>query len=214
MNTVSKSHFARMCGVSPTAISKADKAGIIGTHEGQVNLAHRLTKEYLRDKQSKLDETGKPGRARNVKEKTVRADRQKTTPKTEEKQDQELKVVRSLDDVNESNILTLEKRDLDKFKVFEQALETRLKREERRGLLIPRSMVRLVMAKKYSIDVNQIKTMEDRLTPDICGIFGMGDNGPEAVAVRKLINDDTSKFLRQVKRLIDDFLKKVDAEKI
>jgi hypothetical protein len=214
MDTVSKAHFSRMCGVSRTAISKAASTGIIGMHDDKVNLHHRLTKEYLKDKSQPVEVVdGKPKQKKRTLPAKKPPPTEITAPEAKDG-DPTLMVVRSLDDINETNLLYLEKKDLDKFKVYEQALETRLKREERRGLLIPRIRVRQVFAKLYTIDVNQIKTMEDRLVPEICGAFGMGDSGPEAVAVRKMINDDTAKFLRQVKRLFDDFLKEVKTDKI
>ena len=59
MNTTSKSHFARMCGVSPAAITLASKSGIIGvTDDGFVNLDHKKTKAYLKRKREKAAAKG------------------------------------------------------------------------------------------------------------------------------------------------------------
>lgn len=208
MNTVSKAHFAQMCSVSKAAITKACKAGSLGTEgEGRkqvINLDHRLTKEYLKDKAGSAPK-------KEQSKKSAADPFEITAPESDE---HGLPAIRSLDDINESNLFLLEKKDIDKLKAYEQALETRLKREERRGILISRDTVKLVFSKIYTVDNNELKTMEERLTPAICGIFGEEDDSGKTVLVRKLLNDEITKSLRHIKRIVNDFLVRQGSDKI
>lgn len=212
-----------MCGVSKAAITKAADTGSIGmVVDGKkqvVNLDHHLTKEYMNSKGIvgtkdglKLA-TGQPQRGKTVGKKPLAKEDPLviTAPISNA---HGLPVIKSLDDIDETNLFLLEKRDIDKLKAYEQALETRLKREERRGLLIPRNTVKLIFSKIYTVDNNELKTMEDRLSPAICGIFGEGDDSENSVKVRKLLNDEITKALHHIKRIINDYLVKVGSEKI
>ena len=205
-----------MCGVSQMAIGKACKAGNIKTctERGKevVNLDHRITKAYLASK------TGSPKPPKVENEKKV-AKVAEVTPVDEPEEPKEKKPdkfgrVRSLDDITDENIIDVDKQDIDKFKVYEQALKTKLDREEKRGDLIPRIMVRQAFSKLYTIYVNQFKTAEDRLVPDICAIFGFPDSSPEAVKLREVISGDMAVGLHSTHRQFNDFMKKIDVKKI
>jgi hypothetical protein len=229
MNTVNASHFARMCQVSRESVSKAIKTDRIKTiGEGRsrvVDLDHRVTQEYLRTKNPNY-KAGVP--TEPPKKKTPPKPKPKTkvnpkinTPKPEPLEITAIEVsddtppdamVRSLDDVDGNNLAFVDKTDLQKFKIYEDALKVRQDRESKRGELIPRIMVRQVISKLYSIHVNEFKTMEDRLTPDICSIFGVQDSSPEAVKIRQLLNTDSGKTLKSIQRLFNDFLAKIKAK--
>ena len=211
MNTVTKSHFAGMCGVSKVSITKACKAGKLGlVKNGKrevVNLDHRLTKEYLSGKKPQDSDAEKPKSKPKSKDDPLVI----TAPESDEYGELAIK---SLDDIDESNIHLLTKNQIDIFKGWESALATRQKREEARSLLIRRETVKLIFSKIYTVDNNELKTMEDRLAPAICGIFGEGDDSENSVKVRKLLNDEITKALHHIKRIINDHLVKVGSDKI
>lgn len=208
MNTVNKKHFADQCGVSKAAITKACQNGLVATDEnGNVNLDRSITKSYLK---AKLARTAKKDArispAKKAKKKPgpkPKNPKSITAPESDAPFFQELK---SLDDLNENNMHLYDKADIDKFKSFEAALSTRVKREELQGKLINRSAVRVIFAKLHTIDTNQWKPLEDRLAPGISGIYGFEEGCKEEVKVRQIISGEVAKTLRHVKRLLDDFL--------
>ena len=229
-NTVNQSHFAKMCGVSRQAISKAkaNKPPLIKMIGKMVNLDHRITCEYFYTQAGRQLTPGLDTVAPAKKiikpvppPKPPRPPRKKppiepiTAPVDDGEEEPEFDPdapivlppgIESLDDINESNILTIQSDYLKKLKDLEAAKSSKQKREEALGLLIKRSTVRVVFAKLHTIDTNQWKTLEDRLAPGISGIFGFEEGCAEEVEVRRLINEEVAKTLRHEKRLLDDFL--------
>ena len=78
-------------------------------------------------------------------------------------------------------------------------------REVKRGELIKRELVKSIFAQIHTVDTNQWKTLEDKIMPELCGLFEVQDGSPEAIKARKLISEEVSKILRFVKRQIDEF---------
>ncbi len=109
-------------------------------------------------------------------------------------------------DLTERDLRNFTKEDVNKLKTIEQTLKTRLDREAADGLLIERSLVKRVFARIHSVDTNELKTLKDRLTPAICGVFGEPDDSAHAVTIRKMLDDEMIKSLRHMKRVINDFL--------
>ena len=91
-------------------------------------------------------------------------------------------------------------------KLIEQTFKTRLDREHAQGLLVKRQDVKQVFAKIYSVDTNELKSLEDRLTPAICGVFGEPDDSDSALQIRKMLNEEVTKSLKHIKRIINDYL--------
>ena len=204
MNTVNKKHFADQCGVSKAAITKACQNGLIATDEnGNVNLNRSITKAYLKAKIEKKN-------CKLASKATKSRPKKKPGPKTTLEQQPPLSFLelKSLNDLNETNMHLYDKADVDKFKSLESALINKVKREELQGALIRKTVVRQVFGKLYTIDTNQWKSLEDRLAPDICGIFDFEEGCFEETEVRKKITEEVVKTLRFVKRLMDDFLVK------
>lgn len=117
------------------------------------------------------------------------------------------KEFRTLADLTEQDLRNFTKEDVNKLKTIEQTLKTRLDREAADGRLIERSLVKQVFARIHSVDTNELKTLKDRLTPAICGVFGESDDSDNAVVIRKMLDEEMIKSLRHMKRLINDFLK-------
>ncbi|MEE8206496.1 MAG: hypothetical protein V3T82_06070 [Nitrospinaceae bacterium] len=255
MNTTSKSHFSKMCGISKAAVTKAVRAGLIIVDDaGAVNLDHRITRQYLSSKRSALGGGAAQLPGSKIPEKKPRAVKpkapaKKKTAKVKPKAPQELtldlglskpkapvkkkavkvkpkaspkkinlddplppaKEFRTLADLTERDLRNFTKEDVNKLKTIEQTLKTRLDREAADGLLIERSLVKQVFARIHSIDTNELKTLKDRLTPAICGVFGEPDDSPHAVTIRKMLDDEMVKSLRHMKRLMDEFLTGIGA---
>lgn len=234
METISKAAFARKCKVSKPAISKAVREKRIFLNENdQVVIGHPITKKYLKalakrrnpskpkpasvkpKAKSKSTPAKTNTRAKSKPPKT-KSKKPKSTPtktSTEEAdptvfdlEDEGKVPTFSLSELTEKTFRTFNREDLDKAKVFEQILKIRQDREAKRGELIDRKIVERTFAQIYSVDVNEIRVLEDRLTSAICGIFEVEDESKESIKIRKLINQETTRSLRHIKHRINKFL--------
>jgi phage terminase small subunit len=198
-NTTLKAHFARDYGLSKPAVHKAIKTGKIQTVEVDgkevIDLDHRLTKEYMRLHSGKKDKPKKTPQKKSKPEK-----------ETDDEESQRLGLQLSLE-LSDDQLLRFEKVDIDKLDKIESARTRQFNREVSRGNYIDRDLVKSVFAQLYSVDTNELKEMEDRLTPLICGVFKMNDDSPEAVQVRRLLNEEITKSLQHIQRIMDDFLR-------
>jgi hypothetical protein len=210
MKLVTRAEMARLCGVSKPGIAKAIKLGVVNLigdgRSARIDITDPVNVDYINREEhncgGKNDVRSTPG---------TKSDNPLPPPPSSSP---DRPVINSLDDINETNLFLLTKSDIDKLKAYEQALSARLKREESRGKLISRTLVRSIFHKLYTVDNNELKSMEDKLTPSICGLFGEHDDSENAVAVRKLLNNEITKALRHIKRILNDHLKKIEVEKI
>lgn len=218
-----------MCGVSAAAITLAYQTGTVAiSDDGFVNLDHINTKRYLKKKREKAAEKGKrvatsPMKVRPLRPREYLPQKKKEPTPPKKTKPPPLKIARkpspvppppppalvgfkSLAELTESDLLGFSKQDVDKMKVIEQTLKTRLDREHAQGLLVKRQDVKQVFAKIYSVDTNELKSLEDRLTPAICGVFGEPDDSDSALQIRKMLNEEVTKSLKHIKRIINDYL--------
>ncbi|MEE9499575.1 MAG: hypothetical protein V3V24_09580 [Nitrospinaceae bacterium] len=218
MRTVSKRFFSNLCGVTPAAITKALKSGKI-TLEGKfVNLDDPKTAAYLNKKkgipespppepESKAKSSKKP---KSLTKDISKADSAKPAKPAVSEESKPLpsdghKDV-DLSAISDYGLGSLDISQLDRLKTIEQTLKIRQQREAARGDLIPRSTVKIIFNKLHAVDNSEFKTMEDRLTPAICGIFGEPDDSDNALEIRKMLNNEIIKILRHSKRIINDYL--------
>jgi hypothetical protein len=103
--------------------------------------------------------------------------------------------------------------DVQKVARLESALKTRVEREAKRGQLIERKLVQTVFGRLYQIDSNQLKTLGAKLAPDIAGEMGIEDTG-SLLRIEQKIDEEVSKMLAHIKRLIDDFLVGIGGEAV
>ncbi len=189
------------------AIGKACKSGNIKTVEVKgktvINLDHRITKAYLASKTGST----KPPKVEKKKKAVKVAPPSEPEEQKEPERNRFVRVC-SLKDITPENLIDVDKQDIDKFEKYESALTKQQKREADRNELIRRNLVETVFAKLYSVDTNELKELENRLAPAICGIFKVNDDGDESIEVRKLMNKEITKSLRHIKRIMDTFLKR------
>ena len=225
MRTVSKKYFAKLCGVSGAAITKAAQAGRIGLDGKYVNLDDPTTDEYFKKKTGVIPDV-RPQQAKKskpeklttpppppkevIKQKSIApAPAKQRKIDSEPSEQYEMMDLTSLSD-HDLGLLGIS--ELDRMKTIEQTLKIRQDREVSRGELIPRKIVRAFCAKLHAIDSAEFKTMEDRLAPAICGLFGEPDDTENALEIRKLLNKEITNVLRHAKRLINDYLTRAGSE--
>lgn len=112
-----------------------------------------------------------------------------------------------------ADIHALTKQSVDKLKVVEQIKALQLKTEERKQQLVPRDLVRRVLGKLYQIDVNELRTLPDKLASDIAAECKIDDTDI-IFAINKIIEKEIYKTLEHMKRLLNDFLIGIKAERI
>ena len=113
--------------------------------------------------------------------------------------------IERFEDITIHNLHKVPKDLIDKIKSFEVAAKAKQSREVSRGKLIERDIVKKVFAKIHTVDTNQWKTLEDKITPDLCSLFKAQDGGEQSIKARKMINLEVTKILKYTKRLIDEF---------
>jgi hypothetical protein len=221
-STTTRAQLSRDLGVSKPAITKAvDRGDVILTASGKVDLNHRVTLEYIRrhDKNYQPPEpkqkTERKPKSKSEQKKKTKKKKPKADDQTVEPEDDQLLLpMGGITAIDRSTIHLYEKRDLEKLKIFEQATLENIKVQEKEGKLISRELVSRVFAKIYTVDTEQLRALEDNLTPKICGVFGISEDSTESVKVKKEINVAVSKALSHIKRLIDSHLVSVGDKKL
>ena len=229
--------MAKMCNVSPAAITKAYKQGRIvvmgtGAHAridvcDPKNMAYINIDEKDRMKGRPPVDPNKPKKKKRKKRKARKKNndlpatpentyipQEKPLPPEYYRQispnidndNTPIEGIKSLDDIDETNLFLLSKQDIDKLKSYEQAMTAKMKREEARGLLVPKKLVKNVFDKLYAIDNNELRAIEDRVAPGLCEIFGVNDESEEVTKACQLLNKEITKSLKHIKRKLNDFL--------
>ena len=219
-----------MCGVSRQAIGKSVKAKKIKMIRGKVDLDHRLTCEYYHDKTGKrLKPDTKPAKKKKVapKPKPVAVVPPEPPPEpitapvapppkpVEYDEDNGYALppgIKNFEDITIHNLHLIPQDLIKKVKEFEVAAKAKQAREIDRGKLIKRELVKKIFAQIHTVDTNQWKTLEDKIMPELCGLFEVQDGSDEAIKARKLISEEVTKILRFVKRQIDEFF--IDNEEV
>lgn len=124
---------------------------------------------------------------------------------------EELDAEALLEQVANLDLRTMTKASIDKIRVLETALKTRVERQQRMGLLIERKLVSVTFGKLYQIDTNELRPIGAALSPEIAGVLGVDD--PEKILqVEQIIDSKVMKVLAHIQRLMNDFLVRVGAE--
>jgi hypothetical protein len=103
---------------------------------------------------------------------------------------------------------TLSKPILDRLKAIEEIRTKKQKRLKERNDLVRRDAVRRVFSKLFMIHVNQLRTLDRNIVPDIAAIYG-DDNPTLNAEVSAVINGEVFKVLDQIKiefnKWLEDF---------
>lgn len=112
-----------------------------------------------------------------------------------------------------SDFADLGKHNVDILKTVEQIRGMQVKREKERNELVSRTLTQRVFHKLYIVDTNEFKTLGDKLAPDLAAIAGV-DDSEITIQMSQRVEKEVYKILNHIKRIINDFLKKIDAEEI
>lgn len=204
MRYETKINFAKRAKVSRQAIYNLLRDGkLVANNSGKLDVNNKTNKDYLSSKNEGKSPGNKTNKNKSIKESKVKNEQEKETNKTTPKD-----LDYSPDDLN-----TLSHTSVNKLKTIEQIRKIQVDTDEKRQVLIPRKEVQKLFSKLYMVDVNQWRTMGPSLSPEIASIIGTDDN-EIMLEISNLIDKEVFIILKQIKRIINDFLKEQKAEEI
>lgn len=181
--------------VSRQRVNDYCKRGDIVRVDGIIDTTHPTNERWLEDRKSAADPPKPPGRW--------------NPHATEEDQLSDEDLTDALANLLQINdIRKLAHGEVQKVQRIEQALKTRVERQHKRGELIERTMVKAVLGKMYQVDVQELRMVGAKLSPDICGLIGVDDPVIQLM-VEQRIEGEILKSLEHIKRIINDFLTEV-----
>lgn len=215
---LSQSKFAKLCRVSAEAIRKACIAGKIDIEgEGRkkkIIIDGPNTVDYLHDKNSQRvkPKSSELPAAAIVKTESAAlpGDQLKNHTKIETRP-QAPRNNFSLSDEN-LNLNDLSATDIKKMKDLEAAKKSMQERMKSRGELIERNLVKAVLGRVYTVEVNQIKPVADKAPAKIAAIFE-NDDSEKILAVSQLLSKELGKALEHIQHVLDKFLSDIDDTK-
>jgi hypothetical protein len=235
-NTIAQNKFANHCGVSRQGIAWAVQNKLIAVYKKKINIDHRTTCEYyfkrtgkqldpaelMKKVERKKKVAPKPPKVKPVKPipsepppEPITAPVDGSPPDAPDQPDDGYALppgIKCFEDITIHNIHRIPQDLIKKVKELEIAKKAKQDREVKRGELIKRELVKQFTAKLHTVDTNQWKTLEDKIMPELCGMFEVQDGSDEAIKARKLISEEVTKILRFVKRQIDEFF--IDNEEV
>ena len=208
---VNKSKFSKLAGVSRVAITKACKNGaLVVRPDGKLDPENPVNQDYVKRNQSK----SRKNKQAIAKSKEQSKPKQKTTIKSDKEPQSVSELVNNLDIESVNVILgSLVPSDLNKLKVVEQIRKLQVETQKVRQELVARLLVQKVFAKLYMIDVNEWRTLGANLSPEIAAIAGIDDN-EVIIKIGEVIEKEVFVILQHIKRIMDDFLKSIEGDKV
>jgi len=203
MKLVTKTEFAKLAGVSGAAVTKAiknERIKLFGEgRAARIDATHPISIEYING----IDDhpTAGGGKPRSVPHKPGPA-----PPAPTEAED----LTALLDS---GNLGAISKQSADRIKTIAQIQQIRVKTEEMRKELIPRFLVQKIISKLYTVDVNEFRTLGPNLSPEIAALTCI-DDAETIIKIEAIVEKEVYNILKHVKRLMDDFLKSVEADGI
>jgi hypothetical protein len=197
-NLVSQKAFADLCDVSPPAISKAIKQQRLKKVGTKIDLDCPLSKQYLKLQQQSAPDVQKkkPAKKKTPKKKTVE----------DGEPGEQMKLPLSLDDMTDEQLMLHDKVDIDQLDKIQAARKKKFEYAVAKNNYIKRELLAQLFARLYTIDKDEFKAFEERLTPAICGIFGFQPDSQEALDLMKLLNEETTRVIVHRQRKIEEFV--------
>lgn len=204
---VSQAEVAKRAGVTPMAVSKAVKDGRLDRLPNGIDLKARKTVDYIstakhQRRNGERQKGGDPGEKRAQQGAAVP---RKRGPRGKKRA--EVPAGGGPLELNGEtyNMAELRKKVADADKV-EQDLAIR------RGELLERSDVKKVFSSVYQIIGSQVKTLAEKLGPDITAALGLTED--QVPRVQELMSVDILRALAGIKREFNVYLDKIEEEQI
>ena len=181
---ITKTEFAKKMGVTKQAIDDLLRKEKIESDRGKINLNNVLVKEWV---------------ARH---------------KDRKNSDAYSKPSKGPRDSHKAELVDqFKKTNLEKIKIIEQTKKLQMENEVQRGELISKKSVQAVFDKLAAIESNELLNFGNKITPRIISTLGLKPNAKTA-KVNKLIETEMYKTINHIKKIMADFLVKIQAKKI
>jgi hypothetical protein len=171
---------------------------------------------YLKGEKIKRPATAKPSKGKETSKPKAQAKPKKEQPAAS---NQAIDIPDEIKSLAESGELTLEmamsmsKTDLEKWRIYEVIKSTRTKTEKDRAMVIDKKLIRSLLSKIYSVDVNVFIPMKDKMLPDLAAVFGV-DDPAKRLAAGKIIDDYVWRVQSQKKNIINKWLQKFKSKEV
>ena len=204
MRYETKINFAKRAGISRQAVYQLIADGkLVQTSAGKLDVNNPTNKEYLSNKK-----TTKIMGKKTHETQAIKADKSKTDNKKPSTNKDNVSIVEDREDLN-----TISHASANKLKTIESIRKIQIANDAARLELVSRESVKKVFSKLYQIDVNQLRTLGPNLSPDIAALIGTDDN-EVMLKISDLVDKEIFVILKQIKRLLNDFLKNMKADEI
>lgn len=214
--------LAKLAGVSRNAVSKLAMSGkLIRDKDKKFDLSNPVNRAYLKYHNSadpvprkevtkEHEKKTKKKTAKNPTKKPTKDTKKKSVPKVGHLDSDDYDGETDLSDV--SGMALLPRNDLERYKIITDIETKQVKNEKFRDKLVSRELVQRVFAKLYSVDSNEFKNLGMNLSPEIAAITG-NDSPETTIKINEAIDKECYSILDHIKRIIDDFLEEIGAEK-
>ena len=196
---VSKADFSRMAGVTRAAISIAlSKGRVVAEPDGAMNPKRKENAAYLTTaKRQRRQASGKNGATRAQKPSRVKRGRRK--PRDPDDEDSEVGAP--------AEPLTIDGESYGEAELRKMIADADLKEQklaQDRGELLTRDDIKLVFARLYQVHASQLKTLAEKLGPDVAGAFKLTD--ADTLRVQEIMSEEVIRALGQIKKEMNDYL--------
>jgi hypothetical protein len=192
---MTKADFSRASGVTRAAVSIAlSKGRIIAERDGSINPKRPENAAYL--------ESSKRQRRQVAKNKAKRA--QKPPPSKRGRKKSAAKHIETGPGRGALSIDGETQNMADLRKTIADANLKEQKLAQDRGELLTRDDVKLVFARLYQVHTAQLKTLAEKLGPDIAAEFKL--EGADTLRVQQVMHEEVTRALSQIKRELNEYL--------
>ena len=197
---VTKAEFARMANVTPPAVSVALKRGrVTARRDGKIDTDLKSNAAYISTSKRQRHQRspgpgGKRGRSKAQKPSESPPGRKKVTRRERDKESVGGELQIDGETYSEAELR----------KMIAQANKEEQTIAIRRGELVERADVKLVFARVYTIIGSQVKTLSEKLGPDIAAALGVTEDKTQRV--QELMSIDILRALNQIKKEFNTFL--------
>lgn len=199
---VSQGELARRIGVSAMAVSKAVKAGKLDRLPDGIDLKAQKTVDYIATAKHQR-RTGKKQRRRaggkskaKIKQKPPRSTRRRGKVRR-----------RSRNEEHVGGELELNGETYNEADLRDKIAAANLKEQklaQDRGELVERKDIKLVFAHVYTILGSQVKTLHEKVGPDVAAAFGLTEE--KIQRVQEIMSVDELRALSQIKKEFNAYL--------
>ncbi len=200
---ITKSRFSKRAGVSRAAITRACQSGaLVVRPDGKLDPENPVNRDYIVRNKNK-DRKPKDKSSQDAKSSPAEPEIKNFALPSENMSGDELK--HYLEDLSQNSV--------EKLKTITQIRQLQVKTKKERQELISRKLISKVFAKLYMIDVNELRTLGANLAPEIAAIAAIDDD-EIIIKVGEAIEKEVFTVLQHVKRIINDFLKTIEATEL